>query len=189
MITTDNYRIGAHEQLRTYGRILGVPVHVASDTNELKSILQEVDDTASGKRLTLIDTAGVCQNDVRLSEQLNILDLKNVDIKNYLVLSATGQINLQHDVVRAFKKINLSGCVITKTDEAASLGEVISVLIQHHLSISYVCDGQKVPDNLHKGDGKLLVKEAVKLMRQLKQSPSVQELAYTLGGMANNANV
>ena len=189
LITTDNYRIGAHEQLRTYGRILGVPVHVASDADELKAILKEVDDTASGKRLTLIDTAGVCQNDIRLSEQLNMLDVKNIDIKNYLVLSATAQINLQHDVVRAFKKINLSGCVITKTDEAASLGEVISVLIQHHLSISYVCDGQKVPDNIHKGDGKLLVKEAVKLMRQLKQSPSVQELAYTLGGMANNANV
>ena len=97
--------------------------------------------------------------------------------------------NLQDDVIRAFSKVKLNGCVLTKTDEAASLGEVISVLIQHQLPVSYICDGQKVPDDIHKAHGQLLVKEAVKLMRKLKITPSVEELAYTLGGSVSHANI
>ncbi len=189
LITTDNYRIGAHEQLRTYGRILGVPVHVASDADELKQILQETqaNTNASERRLTLIDSAGICQKDIRLSEQLTTLNVTGMDIKNYLVLSATGQMNLQDEVVQAFSKANLKGCVVTKIDEAASLGEIISVLIQHDLPLHFVCNGQKVPDDIHQARGKLLVKEAVKLMKNSKRSLSDEELAYTFGGMVNNA--
>ena len=187
LITTDNYRIGAHEQLRTYGRILGVPVHVASDNDELKNLLNEAKDKSSEHNLTLIDTAGICQKDSRLSEQLTSLNIKDMDIKNYLVLSATGQMNLQDNVIRAFSQVKLQGCMLTKIDEAASLGEVISVLVQHELPLHFVCDGQKVPDDLHQARGQLLVKEAVKLMRNTNKSPSTEELAYTFGGMVNNA--
>ena len=189
LITTDNYRIGAHEQLRTYGRILGVPVHVATDAEELKSLLKEANANAEDNehRLTLIDTAGICQKDIRLNEQLMTLNLRGMNIKNYLVLSATGQMNLQDEVVRAFKKLKLSGCMLTKIDEAASLGEVISVLIKHKLPLHFVCDGQKVPDDLHQARGQLLVKEAVKLMRKTNRSPSSEELAYSFGGMVTNA--
>ncbi len=189
LISTDNYRIGAHEQLRSYGRILGIPVHVASDADELKTLLKEVKESTAEHQLTLIDTAGVCQRDLRLTEQITSIDINGMDIKKYLVLSATGQMNLQDDVIREFGKANLNGCVVTKIDEAASLGEIISVLIQHKLPVSFVCDGQKVPDNLHQARGKLLVKEAVKLMRSLRKSLSDEELAYTFGGVANNANV
>jgi len=191
LITTDNYRIGAHEQLRTYGRILGVPVHVATDAEELKALLKETTAKSEGgeHRLTLIDTAGVCQKDIRLSEQLMTLNLRGMEIKNYLVLSATGQMNLQDEVIRAFKKVKLSGCMLTKIDEAASLGEVISVLIKHKLPLHFVCDGQKVPDDLHQARGQLLVKEAVKLMRQTNMPPSSEELAYSFGGMINNATI
>jgi len=103
LITTDNYRIGAHEQLRTYGRILGVPVHVATDAAELKCLLKEAKARAEGSehQLTLIDTAGICQKDIRLGEQLMTLNLRGMDIKNYLVLSATGQMNLQDEVIRS----------------------------------------------------------------------------------------
>jgi len=191
LITTDNYRIGAHEQLRTYGRILGVPVHVATDAKELKNILKEANTKTEGceHRLTLIDTAGICQKDIRLAEQLMTLNLRGVHIQHYLVLSATGQMNLQDAVICAFKKLKLSGCMLTKIDEAASLGEVISVLIQHKLPLQFVCDGQKVPDDLHKARGQLLVKEAVKLMRQTNHPPSAEELAYKFGGMVTNATV
>ena len=189
LITTDNYRIGAHEQLRTYGRILGVPVHVATDAVELKCLLKEVKAKAEGSehQLTLIDTAGICQKDIRLGEQLMTLNLRGMDIKNYLVLSATGQMNLQDEVIRSFKKLKLSGCMLTKIDEAASLGEVMSVLIQHKLPLHFVCDGQKVPDDLHQARGQLLVKEAVKLMRHTNKPPSSEELAYSFGGMVTNA--
>jgi flagellar biosynthesis protein FlhF len=185
LVTTDSYRIGAHEQLRTYGRILGVPVQVASDSDELTNVLEH-----SGQhKLTLIDTAGVSHRDLRLSEQLATLKVGGVPIKNYLVLSATGQMSLQDDVIRSFSQAGLHGCILTKIDEAVSLGEILSVLIQHKLPIAYVSDGQKVPDNLHTARGKLLVREAVRLMQQTRKSPSEEELAYTFGGMVNNAHV
>ncbi len=188
LITTDNYRIGAHEQLRSYGRILGIPVHVASDSGELKKLLIDVKQNGSEHQLTLIDTAGVSQKDINLTEQITSLEVDGIDIKNYLVLSATGQMNLQNEVVNAFSMVNLSGCVITKTDEAASLGEVISVTIEHNLPVSYICNGQKVPDDIHQANGRSLVQEAVTLMKNLNQSLSDEELAYTFGGVVNNAN-
>ncbi len=181
LITTDNYRIGAHEQLRTYGRILGIPVHVATDNEELRNLLKEANEKSGEHNLTLIDTAGICQRDTRLADQLAILSIKEMDIKNFLVLSATGQMNLQDDVIRAFGKLKLQGCMLTKIDEAASLGEVISVLVQHKLAIHFVCNGQKVPDDIHQARGQLLVKEAVKLMRSTNKSPSTEELAYLFG--------
>ena len=189
LVTTDNYRIGAHEQLRSYGRILGIPVHVASDSRELETLLKRANDTNTEHRLTLIDTAGMSQRDIRLAEQVSMLNVNGMDIKHYLVLSATGQMNLQDEVIRGFAGISLDGCVVSKIDEAASLGEIISVLIQHKLPVTFVCDGQKVPDNLHRARGKLLVKEAVKLMRSLSKSLSDEELAYTFGGVAKHAGV
>lgn len=189
LITTDNYRIGAHEQLRSYGRILGIPVHIASDSRELETLLKRANEVSTENRLTLIDTAGMSQRDIRLSEQITMLNINGMDIKKYLVLSATGQMNLQDDVIRGFAGISLDGCVVTKIDEAASLGEIISVLIQHKLPVSFVCDGQKVPDNLHRARGKLLVKEAVKLMRSISKPLTDEELAYTFGGVANHAGV
>jgi flagellar biosynthesis protein FlhF len=189
LITTDNYRIGAHEQLRSYGRILGIPVHVASDSEELNSLIREAKDASGEYHLILIDTAGVCQKDIRLTEQISALDISGIDIKNFLVMSATGQMNLQDEVIRAFSRIKLKGCIITKIDEAASLGEIISVLIQRELPVSYICNGQKVPDDLYKARGKLLVKEAIKLMRNLNKSLSDEELAYSFGGVVNNANI
>ena len=189
LITTDNYRIGAHEQLRSYGRILGIPVHVASDAEELKVLLQEAKEKSGEHQLTLIDTAGVSQKDIHLTEQITSLDIDGIDIKNYLVLSATGQMNLLDEVANAFSMVDLTGCVITKTDEAASLGEVISVVIQHDLPVSYVCDGQKVPDDIHQAEGKSLVEEAVTLMKNLNKSLSDEELAYSFGGVVNNASL
>ncbi len=192
LITTDNYRIGAHEQLRTYGRILGIPVHVAADNEELRNLLIQAKEKTGGHNLTLIDTAGICQKDKRLADQLTTLSIREMDIKNYLVLSATGQMNLQDDVIRAFSQLRLQGCVLTKIDEASSLGEIISVLVQHELPLHFVCNGQKVPDDLHQARGNLLVKEAVKLMRNTNKSPSTEELAHAFGeaafgGMVNNA--
>ncbi len=185
LVTTDSYRIGAHEQLRTYGRILGVPVQVAADNDELQAVLNSCRD----KKLILIDTSGVSQRDQRLAEQLATLDVSSMPIKNYLVLSATGQMRLQEDVIESFSKADLHGCILTKIDEAASLGEMLSVLTEHGLPVAYVSDGQKVPDDLHPARGQLLVKEAVKLMQKANRKPSEKELAFMFGGMINNANI
>ena len=185
LVTTDSYRIGAHEQLRTYGRILGVPVQVASDKNELQTVLNHNKD----RKLTLIDTAGISQRDVRLADQLSMLNISGKQIKKYLVLSATNQMNMQDDVIQSFKQARLNGCMLTKIDEAASLGEVLSVLVQHKLPVSYVSDGQKVPNDLHPARGKLLVREAVTLMQKSKKLLSDEQLAYMFGGMVGNASI
>ena len=185
LVTTDSYRIGAHEQLRTYGRILGIPVQVVADCDELKAVLNHDDN----RKLTLIDTAGVSQRDIKLSERLATLNIGDKRIKNYLVLSATGQRNLQNDVVRSFGKANLHGCIITKLDEATSLGETLSVLIQHKLPVAYVSDGQKVPDDLRLARGNLLVKECVKLMKMTRKNPSEQQLAYMFGRKVTHAGI
>jgi flagellar biosynthesis protein FlhF len=182
LVTTDSFRIGAHEQLRTYGRILGIPVQIVNDSDELRVVLNHNRE----KKLTLIDTAGISQRDVRLSEQLATLQAGDIKIRNYLVLSATSQMSLQEDIIQAFRKGGLCGCMLTKIDEASSLGEALSVLVQHNLPVAYISDGQKVPDNLHLARGKKLVKEAVTLMQKMRNTPSQEQLAYQYGGIVNN---
>ncbi|WP_109422158.1 flagellar biosynthesis protein FlhF, partial [Aeromonas caviae] len=115
LITTDNYRIGAHEQLQTYGRIMGCPVRQVRDAEELASALYQF----RHRRLVLIDTAGVGQRDIRLTEQLDTL-VKNakVRIRSYLVMSATSQRRVMQEAVDHFRRIPLSGCILTKLDES-----------------------------------------------------------------------
>ncbi len=183
LVTTDSYRIGAHEQLRTYGRILGIPVQTAADRSELKMVLNHARD----RKLVLIDTAGVSQRDLNLMERLSTLDLGDKRIRNYLVLSATGQRVLQQEVIANFREIGLDACIVTKIDEAGSLGGVLSVLIEQRLPAAYVSDGQQVPDDLHPARAEKLVRHAVDLMRQLGESPDDETLAFNFGGLVANA--
>jgi flagellar biosynthesis protein FlhF len=132
LISTDTYRIGAHEQLMTYGRLLGVPVHSANDTQELQQLLHKLHD----KKLILIDTAGMSQRDINISQQLAHLSHPSSMIKPYLVLSANAQISTLDEVICTFKKAGPAGCIITKLDEAASLGGVLSAVIKHQLPIA-----------------------------------------------------
>ncbi|CAG8998372.1 MAG: Signal recognition particle receptor FtsY [Candidatus Celerinatantimonas neptuna] len=145
MITTDTYRIGAHEQLATYGKIMGCPVRVAQDENELSELLYQFRE----KRLVLIDTAGMSQRDIRLNEQLDAL-VKNsrVNIRNYLVMSANAQRRVVEETVQHFNRIPLSGMILTKLDESLCLGEVLNVTLTHALPISYVTNGQRVPEDI-----------------------------------------
>lgn len=184
LITTDSYRIAAHEQLRTYGRILGVPVQVAIDAPELRAALKNIPTDNDAPHLTLIDTAGISQSDARMSEHLATLRNTGREISNYLVMSATSQLSQQEQVVKAFRKADLKGCILTKTDEATSLGEAISNLVELKLPLAYICDGQKVPDDLQRARGKVLVKLAVSLMKKSTQPPSAEELAFSFGGVS-----
>src|SRR6185295_18203855 len=85
LITLDAYRVGAHEQLRAYGRILGVPVHTAHDRSSLEDLL----DLLAGKKMILIDTAGMAQRDTRTAELLEMV--KHPSIKRLLVVNAAQQ--------------------------------------------------------------------------------------------------
>jgi len=182
LITTDTYRIGAYEQLATYGRIIGCGVKQVKDANELAEVLYHL----RNKRLVLIDTAGMSQRDLRLTEQLNTL-MRNqrVDIRSYLVLSATAQVNVLQETVRHFKKVQLSGCIFTKLDESLSLGEIISIAIQNRLPIGYLTNGQRVPEDIRVANAEKLVKKAEQLYlkRTKAQHSRRQAVAPSTVGM------
>ena len=165
LISTDNYRIGAHEQLMTYGRLLGVPVHTANGEQELNQLLHKFYD----KKLVLIDTAGMSQRDVRLSEQFAHLGNNSSIIKSYLVLSANAQLATLDEAIKSFKKANLAGCILTKLDEAVSLGGLLSAMIKHHLPAAYVSHGQRVPEDLQPARSRELVNEALARMKQHRE--------------------
>ena len=164
LISTDTYRIGAHEQLMTYGRLLGVPVHAANDTQELQKLLHKLHD----KKLILIDTAGMSQRDLGLSQQFAHLSHPSSMIKPYLVLSANAQLSTLDEVISAFKKANPAGCILTKLDEAASLGGVISATIKHHLPVAYISNGQKVPEDIQPAHARDLVNQTIEHSKRHK---------------------
>lgn len=168
LITTDNYRIGAHEQLQTYGRIMGCPVRQVRDAEELANALYQF----RHRRLVLIDTAGVGQRDIRLTEQLDTL-VKNAKmrIRSYLVMSATSQRRVMQEAVDHFRRIPLSGCILTKLDESLNLGEVINVCIQNALPISYITDGQRVPEDIQVANAALLVGAAMGSLERETEDP------------------
>jgi flagellar biosynthesis protein FlhF len=182
LITTDSYRIGAFEQLNTYGKIIGCPVKQVKSAEELTEILYHL----RNKRLVLIDTAGMSQRDLRLTEQLNTL-MRNsrVDIRSYLVLSATAQLEVQQEAIKQFKQVDLSGCIFTKLDECLSLGEIISVAIQNRLPIGYLTNGQRVPEDIRVANAEKLVNKADQLYTKRKKSftRSASSMAHQTVGM------
>jgi flagellar biosynthesis protein FlhF len=153
LVSMDHYRIGAHEQLRTYGRLLGVPVHIAGDELELHAVLNQMHD----RKLVLIDTAGTSQRDIELPEKYTALGNGETDIRRYLVLSATGAADLTNDIVESFSRIGPEKCILTKLDEATAIGGVLSVLIKHQLPLAWTGNGQQVPDDFQPARARQLV--------------------------------
>jgi len=183
LITTDNYRIGAHEQLSNFARILEVPMRVASSHEELDDALTDFID----KRLVLIDTAGMSQRDLRLTEQFKLLRDDKFEIKNYLVLSATTETRAMREVMNTFEDIRPKACILTKLDETDCPGSALSAIIENQIPLSYVTDGQRVPEDLHYPD-------AEKLMASFVEStvmPDEEDIALSvlLGGHVQHATV
>ena len=160
MISTDSYRIAGFEQLSTYGRIIGCQVKLAKDAKALDTLLQQY----SNKKLVLIDTAGMGQRDMRLSEHLTTLMANSrVRIRNYLVLAANTQQRVMQENVERFKKVPLAGAIYTKLDESLSIGEIIATSIQNGLAIGYLTDGQRVPEDIKVANAEKLVTLADRL--------------------------
>jgi flagellar biosynthesis protein FlhF len=160
LVTTDGYRIGAHEQLRIYGRILGIPVHLAKDADDLRQTLLEL----QHKHMVLVDTMGMSQRDQLVGEQVAMFGQSGV--QRLLLLSATGRGDTLDDVVRAYNGPDLAGCILTKVDEAASLATALDVIMRLGLRLHYVSNGQRVPEDLH------LPNRAYLLHRAFKDVPS-----------------
>ncbi len=159
MISTDSYRIAAYEQLKIYGQILNVPVVSVSNSEEMVQTLEHFDN----RRLILIDTAGVGQRDKRLAEQVNCLTTDQNQIKNILVLSSTVLMSVLNETIQRFGQLTLNGAILTKLDETTSLGPVISTLIRTKLPLSFITDGQNVPDDIHRAKAHQLIADAISL--------------------------
>lgn len=178
LVTADTYRVGAVEQLRTYARIMNVPVRVTKNTQELRSALEDLYD----RRLVIVDTAGMSQRDVRLGEQLKMITDGSPMVQPYLVMSAVSQYRVAEESIRAFSKVDLDGCIITKLDECSELGGLLSALIEHQLPVAYTTNGQRVPEDLQPARAHNLVSKAVALAGQRSKEETDMELAY--GGLA-----
>ena len=162
LITTDGYRIGGYEQLRIYGKILGVMVHSVKDESDLRIALEEL----KGKHTVLIDTAGVGQRDQMVAEQAAMLSGAGTEIKRLLCLNATATGGTLNEVVHAYSGDGLAGCIVTKLDEAATIGNVLDVVIRQKLNLYYVANGQRVPEDLHVANKLYLADRAFKLKRE-----------------------
>ncbi|UXY17113.1 flagellar biosynthesis protein FlhF [Chitiniphilus purpureus] len=143
LLTTDSYRIGAQDQLRIYGRIIGVPVHDVKDDTDLELTLADL----ANRHLVLIDTVGMGQRDQRIGEQLRLFAADAV--QTVLLLAANAASATLDDVARRYKTAHLSGCILTKLDEAMSLGGCLDIAIRHKLALQFVTNGQRVPEDLH----------------------------------------
>lgn len=158
LLTTDGYRIGAHEQLLIYGRILGVNVHPVRDTAELTRALDDL----RTKHIVLIDTIGMSQRDRNVAEQAAMLCGAGRPVQRLLMLNAASQGDTLDEVAHAYRQgaDGLLGCIITKLDEASHVGAAIDTAIRHRLPVHYVSNGQKVPENIGAPDGRELVERA-----------------------------
>jgi flagellar biosynthesis protein FlhF len=156
LITLDAYRVGAHEQLRAYGRILGVPVHTAHDRASLEDLLELL----SSKKMVLIDTAGMAQRDSRTAELLDMLAHRS--IRKILVVNAAQQGETIEDVVMAWRGAECQGLVLSKIDEAVKLAPALDTVIRHKLRIIGVANGQRVPEDWHRLSAQALVQRALR---------------------------
>ena len=161
LVCTDHYRIGAQDQLATYGKLLGVPVHNASDARTLGQVLAHL----KGSRLVLVDTAGISQRDRKLAEQFITLSSQTRTLRSYLVLAANSQAETLDEAVQKFSGLQPRGLILTKIDEAARIGGALSVAMRHKLPIAYTCDGQRVPEDLQFARAERLVIRAMQLGR------------------------
>jgi flagellar biosynthesis protein FlhF len=185
LVSTDGYRIGAREQLMTYARILGAPMHAANGAQELLRVLERL----KSKKLILIDTAGMGPRDERLTEQLSALKYGASGARVLLALPAQAEGQALDEIVCAFVRVKPAACILTKVDEAASLGAAISTVLRHKLKIAYICNGQRVPEDLHASHLKRiwLVRAALALGQR---SPTARDEGYfarNFGGASAHA--
>ena len=158
IVSADHYRIGAFEQVKTYGRIMGCSAFSVKSINELPEILYTLRD----KSLVLVDTAGVGLKDERFGTQIAQLKMQSsLKLKHYLVLPATAQRRVLTQAHKHFSQIGLSGLILTKIDESESLGDAISLSINENLPLSYVTDGQRVPEDLFVPNAHLMTIKAL----------------------------
>lgn len=172
LITLDTYRIGAHEQLRAYGRMLGVVAHLAHD----RAALQDLLGLLSSKKMVLIDTTGVAPRDPRKRDMLDVLDIPGVN--RLQVLNAGGHGDTLDEVVAGFKSSGIQQAILSKTDEAVKLGPVLDAAIRHQLTLRGITTGQRVPEDWEQADATKLVRLSLRAPAKSAYDPKASDLGF-----------
>ncbi|MEN6458351.1 MAG: flagellar biosynthesis protein FlhF [Thermoguttaceae bacterium] len=166
LITVDTYRIAAVEQLRTYADIIDLPMHVVSTPREMRETVARM----SHLDLVLLDTAGRSPKDeVRIQELRSFLAEAGAD-EVHLVLSSVAASRTLEQTAERFAAIGATALILTKLDESTGLGNVLPVLRSSGLPLSYLTDGQNVPDDID-------VADAHRLSRWILQLDTASERA------------
>jgi len=161
LVAADSVRMGAQDQLQSLGQLLGAPVYAPDGFAGLPALLAQL----SRYRLVLIDTPGSSVRDPQLAARLAVLANSASKLESALVLPANSQAGAIDEAVRRFAPANPACCLLTKVDEAASLGGALSVLIRARLPVAYVSAGQRVPEDLQPARALELVSQAVQLAK------------------------
>jgi signal recognition particle GTPase len=180
LISADSVRMGAQDQLQNLGRLLGVPTYGIDRINELSAVLNSV----SRNRLVLIDTAGFSQRDARLSAELALLATSHPQLETCLVVAASAQAGTLEETFLRFAAAAPKSCVLTKVDEATSLGGSISALTRHAVPLAYMSEGQRIPEDLSHARAHQLVARAVELARRSGAQTDEELLSLRFGGVA-----
>jgi len=180
LVTTDSFRLAAHEQLRTLGRILGVTVKVVDEQHTLHETLAGL----SHKKLVLIDTAGLPAGHPEQQRQLSMLR-GVVDLQKWLVLPVTSQAQVLRSAWKTCSTAGISACILTHVDEACVLGDALALAVEQKLPLAYETFGQAIPDDIAAAQATALVRRAVSLGRQQAVVPLERErLMSEYGGHA-----
>jgi flagellar biosynthesis protein FlhF len=182
LITLDTYRVGAHEQLRTYGRMLGIVAHLAHD----RAALQDLLGLLSGKKMVLIDTTGVAPRDPRKRDMLDVLDLPHVN--RLLVLNAGCHGDTLDDVLTAFKTEGSQQAILSKVDEAVKLGPAIDALIRHQMVLRGVTNGQRVPEDWERADAHKLISTSMRAPTKSAFDPKAVDLNFFFSHASHGAS-
>lgn len=174
LVSMDHYRIGAQEQIHSYARKLGVFVRHVEPDQDLGAVLDQLADC----RLVLLDTAGMSPRDRVLLQQLERIRQLGERVRSYVVLSA--DMASPDEVIRRFAMVKPVGCLLTKMDEATSLGALLSAVIRHMLPLSYVAHGQRVPEDLYPAQADRLVLCAAQMARTAPRPHDDESLALRL---------
>jgi flagellar biosynthesis protein FlhF len=172
LITLDSYRVGAQEQLRAYGKMLGIVAHLAHD----RAALQDLLGLLSNKKMVLIDTTGLAPRDPRKREMMDLLDIPHV--KRLLVLNAGGHGDTLEDTVAHFKQPTAQQVIFSKIDEAVKLGPAIDVAIRHQLLLRGVTTGQRVPEDWEAAGAAKLVRACMRSTGNSVYDPKIADLGF-----------
>jgi flagellar biosynthesis protein FlhF len=183
LVSADGDRLGSHEQLQALGRLLGAPTHSVDGPDALQRLLRRV----AGRGLVLVDTPGIAPRSDRVESELVPLLAPGTGIAVTLVMSASAQAETLERGLQRYRVLAPSSCVLTRLDEAASLGPALSMLLRSRLPVSWLCHGPRIPDDIERARPHQLVARAVKLAARSANGPDADQLASHFRGVLHAA--